>query len=62
MTVGLKVVHGDGKYNNRELARYIAGSDIDPEIGVIGRPRGSKGFVNLPKRWVVERTFAWFDR
>lgn len=26
------------------------------------RPEGHKGFVLLPKRWVVERTFAWLSR
>lgn len=26
------------------------------------RPAGHKGFVLLPKRWVVERTFAWLSR
>ena len=31
-------------------------------IEVIGRPAGSVGFVKLPRRWVVERTFAWLGR
>ena len=31
-------------------------------IEVVGRPAGSVGFVKLPKRWVVERTFAWLGR
>ena len=26
------------------------------------RPVGVKGFVVLPRRWVVERTFAWLSR
>jgi putative transposase len=26
------------------------------------RPRGTKGFVLVPIRWVVERTFAWLGR
>lgn len=26
---------------------------------VVLRPDGSKGFVLLPKRWVVERTYGW---
>jgi len=26
------------------------------------RPVGRKGFVVLPKRWIVERTFAWISR
>ncbi|MEM1345381.1 MAG: transposase, partial [Pseudomonadota bacterium] len=25
-------------------------------------PRGAEGFVLLPRRWVVERSFAWFGR
>ena len=26
------------------------------------RPVGVKGFVVLPKRWIVKRTFAWLVR
>ena len=26
------------------------------------RPVGVKGFTVLPKRWIVERTFAWLAR
>ena len=26
------------------------------------RPVGTTGFVLLPKRWVVERTFGWFNK
>jgi putative transposase len=26
---------------------------------VVLRPEGSKGFVLLPKRWMVERTYGW---
>ena len=31
-------------------------------IEVVSRPAGSKGFVLLHRRWVVERTFAWLGR
>jgi transposase len=31
-------------------------------LEVVRRPAGSKGFVLLPKRWVVERTLAWLGR
>src|ERR1700683_985695 len=31
-------------------------------IEIVQRPRGVKGFQLLPRRWVVERTFAWFGR
>lgn len=26
------------------------------------RPLGVPGFVVLPKRWIIERTFAWISR
>ena len=29
---------------------------------VITKPKDQKGFAVLPKRWVVERTFAWLGR
>lgn len=28
-------------------------------LEIVKRPEGTKGFLLLPKRWVVERTFAW---
>ncbi len=31
-------------------------------IEVVTRPTGTKGFQLLPRRWVVERTFAWLGR
>lgn len=30
-------------------------------LQVVLRPEEQKGFVLLPRRWVVERTFAWFS-
>lgn len=32
------------------------------ELEIVKRPPGSKGFVLLAKRWVVERTFGWLNR
>ena len=31
-------------------------------LTTILRPVGAKGYVHLPKRWIVERTFGWFGR
>ena len=31
-------------------------------IYIVVPPIGQKGFVVQQKRWVVERTFAWFSR
>jgi len=29
------------------------------QMEVVKRPKDAQGFILLPKRWVVERTFAW---
>ena len=58
----LELIWADGKYNNRSLDRWLAKARVGYRIEVIGRPPGSVGFVKLPRRWVVERTFAWIGR
>jgi putative transposase len=32
------------------------------ELEIVKRPADAAGFVLLPKRWVVERTFAWLGK
>ena len=32
------------------------------ELVVVKTPEAKHGFVLLPKRWVVERSFAWMSR
>ena len=34
----------------------------DIDLQVIKKPEGQTGFVLLPRRWVVERSFAWCSR
>jgi putative transposase len=45
-------------------AHFVAWAQAlrDWVIEVVERPGGSKGFQVLPRRWVVERTFAWLGR
>jgi putative transposase len=31
-------------------------------LDIVKRPEGTPGFLLLPKRWIVERTFGWFGR
>jgi putative transposase len=31
-------------------------------VAIVKRPEGIKGVLLLPKRWIVERTFAWLGR
>lgn len=58
----LKVIWGDQKYRNHALDRWLAAVKKPFRVFVVERPAGSEGFVKLPKRWVAERSFAWFGR
>jgi putative transposase len=58
----LEKLWGDHKYNNRSLDRWLAANKKTYRIEVVARPLGSKGFVLLHRRWVVERTLAWLGR
>jgi len=56
----LKKLWGDHKYRNHMLNEWL--KDKPYEVEVVERPAGAQGFVLLPRRWVVERTFAWLGR
>jgi putative transposase len=57
----LKVVWVDGIYEKQWLIDWTQ-SECGWELQVIKRTDDTKGFKLLPKRWVVERTFAWLGR
>ena len=57
----LKVIFGDSAYGRNDLPDWIAGT-FGWILQTVLRPVGIKGFVVLPKRWIVERTFAWLGR
>jgi len=57
----LEVVYADSQYR----AGYLQEEVFDLasfRLHVVSRPAEAKGFVRLPQRWVVERTFAWLGR
>src|SRR5262245_31470815 len=57
----LRLVWADQKYHNHALYGWVA--EYSPyELAIVRRPEGATGFVLLPQRWVVERTFAWLKR
>ena len=58
----LEMVWADGKYRNHALDAWLERQGKPFEVKVVERPEGSEGFVKLPKRWVVERSFAWLGR
>ena len=56
-------IWADSKYHNHQLYAHIKDHvDGTWELEVVSRPADAKGWVLLPKRWVVERTFAWLGR
>lgn len=58
---GVHHVFADRVYRGRQLVDAVA--HCGPwTIEIVERPPGVKGFQLLPRRWVVERTFAWFGR
>lgn len=57
----LRHIFADRVYRGRQLAQAIG--DCGPwTIEIVERPPGVKGFQLLPRRWVVERSFAWLGR
>jgi len=57
----LELVWADGGYNARQVNEAVA-REPSLRIEIIKRSDDMKGFVVLPRRWVVERTFSWFGR
>lgn len=58
----LQKLWGDNKYHNHRFRAWLALNRPNWELEVKTREPGVKGFAVLPKRWVVERTFAWNGR
>ena len=57
----LAVVYADGQYRAACLREEVF--DYAPfRLHVVSRPADQEGWVKLPQRWVVERTFAWLGR
>ena len=56
----VRVMYADQAYNGEQVLDDAEFQGID--LVVVNRPEGSRGFVLLPKRWVVERSFAWMSR
>ncbi len=57
----LRHIFADRVYRGQQLLNAL--EDCGPwTIEIVQRPKGAKGFQLLPRRWVVERTFAWLGR
>jgi putative transposase len=56
----LALIWADGGYRG-ELVEW-AKRALGWQLSIVEKEEGQKGFVVLPRRWVVERTFAWLNR
>ena len=56
----MKHIWADGGYSGQllEWLQTLSGWILE----IVKRPKDAKRFTLLPRRWVVERTFAWFGR
>lgn len=57
----LRHVFADGGYAGPKLRQALAKLGAWT-LEIVKRSDTAKGFVVIPRRWVVERTFAWFGR
>ncbi len=57
----LAKIWADGAYAGKQLARWCEGYG-GWEVEIVGRDPDTKGFAVQPRRWVVERSFAWLVR
>src|SRR5207244_6207838 len=51
----------DSKYHNHALYRWVD-EHARWELVIVRRPEGAEGWVKVPIRWTVERTFAWLGK
>jgi len=56
----VKIAFVDQGYTGEAAAEAAKAQGI--ELSVVKLPKAKKGFVLLPRRWVVERSFAWASR
>lgn len=51
----------DSKYHNFKLYEWVD-EHADFEMQIVRRPPDKQGWVKLPLRWTVERTYAWLTK
>jgi transposase len=55
-------LYADGGYQGQAFQQGVKKAIARVNVEIVKRSDQAKGFVVLPKRWIVERTFAWLGR
>ena len=55
-------LYADGGYQGPIFANALKQVVANVNVEIVKRSDTAKGFVLVPRRWVVERTFAWLGR
>jgi transposase len=58
----LRKLYADGGYQGPVFQRALKQAMRQVDLEIVKRSDAAKGFVVIPKRWVVERTIAWLNR
>ncbi|HEY1388659.1 MAG TPA: IS5 family transposase [Ktedonobacterales bacterium] len=58
----LKTIWADAAYRGKELADWCRQQGAGWELEIVAHEPGTRGFTVQPRRWVVERSFAWLSR
>jgi transposase len=56
----VEIAYVDQGYTGEDAAQEAAQAGIN--LTVVKHKEAKRGFVLLPRRWVVERTFGWLRR
>jgi transposase len=55
-------LYADGGYQGQQFQAGMRKALAQVQVEIVKRSDTAEGFVVLPKRWIVERTFAWLNR
>lgn len=57
----IKKIWADGGYRGADFIQWVK-EQFDCVLEIVKKEENVEGFHLLPRRWVVERTFAWLSR
>ena len=55
-------LYADGGYQGAQFQAAVKKVLTGVKVEIVKRSDRAKGFFVLPRRWIVERTFAWLGR